>query len=122
MRLGTDLIEINRIQHAIERSERFHKRVYTSQEITYCESKHKGMYQSYAGIYAAKEAFLKALGTGLRYGSWQDIEVGHTDLGAPKLYITGPFREILDSQGLSKIIISISHCKDYAMSTVILKG
>ena len=122
MRLGTDLIEINRIQHAIERSERFHKRVYTSQEIAYCESKHKGMYQSYAGIYAAKEAFLKALGTGLRYGSWQDIEVGHTDLGAPKLYITGPFRELLDSQGLSKIIISISHCKDYAMSTVILKG
>ena len=46
MRLGTDLIEINRIQHAIERSERFHKRVYTSQEIAYCESKHKGMYQS----------------------------------------------------------------------------
>ena len=43
MRLGTDLIEINRIQHAIERSERFHKRVYTSQEIAYCESKHKGM-------------------------------------------------------------------------------
>ena len=101
MRLGTDLIEINRIQHAIERSERFLKRVYTSQEIAYCESKHKGMYQSYAGIYAAKEAFLKALGTGLRYGSWQDIEVGHTDLGAPKLYITGPFREFLDSQWIS---------------------
>lgn len=57
MRLGTDIIEIDRIKGAIERSNRFRLRVYTEREIAYCESKRTGVYQSYAGIYAAKEAF-----------------------------------------------------------------
>ena len=122
MRLGTDIIEIDRIKQAIERSNRFRQRVYTEHEIAYCENKHTGVYQSYAGIYAAKEAFMKALGTGLRYGSWQDIEVCHDEFGAPYLSITGAFKKIIQERICTEFIVSISHCREYAMSTVIIKG
>ena len=122
MRLGTDIIEIDRIKKAIDRSDRFRQRVYTEREIAYCESKLTGSYQSYAGIYAAKEAFLKALGTGLRYGSWQDIEVCHDEFGAPSLSITGAFKKIMQERMYKESIVSISHCRSYAMSTVIIKG
>lgn len=122
MRLGTDIIEIDRIKQAIERSDRFRQRVYTEHEIAYCENKHTGVYQSYAGIYAAKEAFMKALGTGLRYGSWQDIEVCHDEFGAPYLRITGAFKKIIQERICTESIVSISHCREYAMSTVIIKG
>lgn len=121
MRLGTDIIEIDRIKQAIERSDRFRQRVYTEHEIAYCENKHTGVYQSYAGIYAAKEAFMKALGTGLRYGSWQDIEVCHDEFGAPYLSITGAFKKIIQERICTEFIVSISHCREYAMSTVIIK-
>ena len=121
MRLGTDIIEIERIKKAIDRSERFRQRVYTEREIAYCESKRTGSYQSYAGIYAAKEAFLKALGTGLRYGSWHDIEVCHDEFGAPSLSITGAFKKIMQERMYKESIVSISHCRSYAMSTVIIK-
>lgn len=122
MRLGTDIIEIDRIKQAIERSDRFRQRVYTEHEIAYCENKHTGVYQSYAGIYAAKEAFMKALGTGLRNGSWQDIEVCHDEFGAPCLSITGAFKKIMQERICTESIVSISHCREYAMSTVIIKG
>lgn len=122
MRLGTDIIEIDRIKKAIDRSERFRQRVYTEREIAYCESKRTGIYQSYAGIYAAKEAFLKALGTGLRYGSWHDIEVCHDEFGAPFLSITGAFKKIMQERMYTESIVSISHCRSYAMSTVIIEG
>ena len=121
MRLGTDIIESERIKKAIDRSERFRQRVYTEREIAYCESKLTGSYQSYAGIYAAKEAFLKALGTGLRYGSWHDIEVCHDEFGAPSLSITGAFKKIMQERMYKESIVSISHCRSYAMSTVIIK-
>ena len=122
MRLGTDIIEIDRIKQAIERSDRFRQCVYTEHEIAYCENKHTGVYQSYAGIYAAKEAFMKALGTGLRYGSWQDIEVCHDEFGAPCLSITGAFKKIMKERICTESIVSISHCREYAMSTIIIKG
>ena len=121
MRLGTDIIEIERIKKAIDRSERFRQRVYTEREIAYCESKLTGSYQSYAGIYAAKEAFLKALGTGLRYGSWHDIEVCHDEFGAPSISITGAFKKIMQERMYNESIVSISHCRSYSMSTVIIK-
>ena len=122
MRLGTDIIEIDRIKQAIERSDRFRQRVYTEHEIAYCENKRTGIYQSYAGIYAAKEAFMKALGTGLRYGSWQDIEVCHDEFGAPFLNITGAFKKIMQERMYTESIVSISHCREYAMSMVIIEG
>ena len=122
MRLGNDIIEIDRIRCAIEKSKSFRERVYTSHEIDYCESRKKGCYESYAGIYAAKEAFIKALGTGMRHGSWQDIEIYHDELGAPLIRLQDTFKEIYETLGYTEIHVSISHCKEYAMSTVILEG
>ena len=65
MKLGNDIIEIDRIRQAIEKSSSFKVRVYTIHEIEYCKSRNKGCYESFAGIYAAKEAFIKALGIGM---------------------------------------------------------
>lgn len=122
MKLGNDIIEIDRIRCAIEKSKSFRDHVYTSHEIDYCESRKKGCYESYAGIYAAKEAFIKALGTGMRHGSWQDIEIYHDELGAPLIRLQDIFKEIYETLGYTEIHVSISHCKEYAMSTVILEG
>ena len=122
MKLGNDIIEIERIRQAIERSSSFVERVYTPHEIEYCKSRNKGRYESFAGIYAAKEAFIKALGTGLRHGSWQDIEIYHDELGAPLIRLQGTFKNIYEESGCTQIHVSISHCKEYAMSTVILEG
>ena len=122
MKLGNDIIEIDRIRCAIEKSKSFRDRVYTSHEIDYCESRKKGRYESYAGIYAAKEAFIKALGTGMRHGSWQDIEIYHDELGAPLIRLQDTFKEIYETLGYTDIHVSISHYKAYAMSTVILEG
>ena len=122
MKLGNDIIEIERIRQAIERSSSFVERVYTPHEIDYCESRNKGSYESFAGIYAAKEAFIKALGTGMRHGSWQDIEIYHDELGAPLIRLEDTFKNIYETLGYTNIHVSISHCKEYAMSTVILEG
>lgn len=122
MKLGNDIIEIERIRQAIERSSSFVERVYTPHEIDYCESRNKGRYESFAGIYAAKEAFIKALGTGMRHGSWQDIEIYHDELGAPLIRLQDTFKNIYETLGYTNIHVSISHCKEYVMSTVILEG
>ena len=122
MKLGNDIIEIERIRQAIERSSSFVERVYTPHEIDYCESRNKGRYESFAVIYAAKEAFIKALGTGMRHGSWQDIEIYHDELGAPLIRLQDTFKNIYETLGYTNIHVSISHCKEYAMSTVILEG
>lgn len=122
MKLGNDIIEIERIRQAIERSSSFVERVYTPHEIDYCESRNKGRYESFAGIYAAKEAFIKALGTGMRHGSWQDIEIYHDELGVPLIRLQDTFKNIYETLGYTNIHVSISHCKEYAMSTVILEG
>ena len=122
MKLGNDIIEIERIRQAIERSSSFVERVYTPHEIDYCESRNKGRYESFAGIYAAKEAFITALGTGMRHGSWQDIEIYHDELGAPLIRLQDTFKNIYETLGYTNIHVSISHCKEYAMSTVILEG
>ena len=122
MKLGNDIIEIDRIRQAIEKSSSFKARVYTIHEIEYCKSRNKVCYESFAGIYAAKEAFIKALGTGMRHGSWQDIEIYHDEWGAPLIRLQDTFKDIYETSGYTDIHVSISHCKDYAMSTVILEG
>lgn len=120
LNLGTDIIEINRIKKAIEKNQHFKKRVYTESEIKYCEAKKNSKYASYAGIYSAKEAFFKALGTGFRKGNWHDVEIYHDELGAPFIKVSGIFAQICDDKKVKKIIVSISHCHEYATSQVIL--
>ena len=73
-------------------------------------------------VYMLLKAFIKALGTGMRHGSWQDIEIYHDELGAPLIRLQDIFKEIYETLGYTEIHVSISHCKEYAMSTVILEG
>ena len=114
--IGTDIIEISRIRDAINRTSSFKKKVYTEKEIEYIEKK-KEPYASYAGRFAAKEAVSKALGTGVRGFSLSDVEILNDELGKPNVIL---YNELLNQAKNLKIQISISHSKEYAVSTVII--
>lgn len=120
MRIGTDIVEIERVERAIMKSAGFTNRVFRTSEIDYCRSRNRQSGASFAGIYAAKEAFLKALGTGMRKGSWQDICVEHDAAGAPFFKIEGIFAELMAQQSYTQVEVSISHCRTYAVAQVLL--
>ena len=113
---GTDIIEIARIRQSIEKiGENFLNRVYTFNEIEYCESKKKQKYQHYAARFAAKEAVFKAISKDLedKYKiNWKDIEIINNSQGRPAVFIHGVEQKNID--------ISISHCKEYAVATVVM--
>ncbi|MEM8733052.1 MAG: holo-ACP synthase [Planctomycetota bacterium] len=113
--IGTDIIECDRIDQMIEKhGDTFLHRVYTKEEIEYCQGR-KASNQHYAGRWAAKEAALKALGTGWAHGiQWTDVEVVNQQGGRPIIVLDGKAKEIGDSQGIDEMMISISHCKHYA--------
>ena len=113
--IGTDIIECARIAQMIEKhGELFLTRVYTAQEIAYCSGR-KAANQHYAGRWAAKEAVLKALGTGWAHGiHWTDVEVVNEQGGKPNIVLDGQAREICRQQGIEHMLISISHCRNYA--------
>ena len=120
--IGIDITEVYRIRRTIARTPRFVDRVYTANERVYCESKGVAAAQSYAGRFAAKEAFLKALKTGWRGKiDWQDIEVVSDEDGVPSLNITGEAMQILEKRGASRVHLSISHTADHAVAEVILE-
>ena len=118
--LGTDIVEIVRIGQMIERhGEEFLQRVFTDEEIRYCQ-KRKECYQHFAGRWAAKEAVMKTLGTGWTRGvGWQDIEVSTKRSGQPTINIHGSARDYASKIGIDEVLISISHCRAYAMATAV---
>ncbi len=113
--IGTDIVECLRIAQMIERhGELFIGRVYTQHEIKYC-SQRKAATQHYAGRWAAKEAVLKALGTGwIRGISWRDVEVRNDRSGRPKIALAGGARDVCEKENISEIQVSISHCRSHA--------
>lgn len=121
--LGVDITEVERIRAVIERQgERFLRRVYTAAEIAYCE-KFKNKYERYAGRFAAKEAAMKALGTGWSRGiRWVDIEVGRQKGGRPMLALGGEARKIADKLGAKHISMSITHTTGQALAQVIFES
>ncbi len=121
--IGTDIIECLRIAKMIERhGELFLTRVYTSHEIEYCTAR-KATTQHYAGRFAAKEAVLKALGTGWTRGiHWCDIEVRNEMGGKPKVVLGGAARELGEKLGIAEIQISISHCRTHATALAVAVG
>jgi holo-[acyl-carrier protein] synthase len=120
--IGVDIVEVYRIREAIARTPRFATRVFTQAERDYCESKGVAAAQSYAGRFAAKEAFLKALKTGWRGKiTWHDIEVVTDADGVPTLNITGEAERILKTSGANRIHLSISHTTEHAVAEVILE-
>jgi holo-[acyl-carrier protein] synthase len=110
--IGIDIIEVSRVQKLGSKSPRFLKRVFTPGEIAYC-SKKKNKYQHFAGRFAAKEAFFKALGERI---PWKDIELINLALGKPTLKLKGkrpwPFK---------RTHVSVSHLAEYALAIVILE-
>jgi len=121
--LGTDIVEIVRIGEMIERhGELFLQRVFTESEIAYCQ-KRAASYQHFAGRWSAKEAVLKALGTGWAKGiSWRDIEVVSLHSGQPRVVIHGAVAELSEAAGISGYLLSISHCRSHATAVAIAVG
>ena len=117
---GIDMVDCRRFRLIIERqSERFLRRVFTPKELDYCLGK-KRQVEHLAGRFAAKEAVLKLLGTGWTRGiSWKDIEVRNAPSGQPHVQLTGRCRQIADEQGVSTILISISHIDTHAIASAI---
>ncbi len=106
----------------MNRTPRFGERVFTPAEREYCDAKGEAAYQSYAGRFAAKEAFLKALKTGWRGKiTWQDIEVVIEENGAPILKVTGEAAHLLREMGSSNLHLSISHTAEHAVANVIIE-
>lgn len=120
---GIDICEVARVAASIERfGERFLKRVYTANEIAYCLSKKRNANQSFAARFAAKEAAMKAIGTGLRRGvTWHDVEVGREPGGRPTIIFHGKAKEFALKLGMKRAALSLTHTKDEAMAQVILE-
>lgn len=119
---GVDLCEVARIRDAIGRhGRRFLERVYTEREIAYAERK-ANRYERYAARFAAKEAGMKALGTGWRGGvRWRDFEVTNLPSGRPTLQFHGKAAEYAQKLGVENISLSITHTSAQAMALVILE-
>lgn len=118
--IGCDIIEIERIARAIKR-ESFIQRVFTAKEAAYCQSRGQQAAASFAARFAAKEAVLKALGTGLREGTLQEIAVANDALGKPLVQLSGHFAALSRQLGVKNIQISLSHSRDFAVAYVIME-
>ena len=121
--LGVDIAEVDRVRSAIERhGQPFLRRVFTPAEIEYCE-RFKNKFEHYAGRFAAKEAAMKALGTGWRRGvRWVDFEVVRESNGRPTVALDGEAAKIAASLGVARISLSITHTAAEALAQVIFES
>ena len=119
--VGCDVIEIARVQKAIVKRS-FVERVFAPQEIAYCESRGKQAAASFAARFAAKEAVLKALGTGLRGGELTEIVITNDELGKPSVQLLGYHGQLAAKLGVKKIAISMSHSRETALAYVVMEG
>ncbi|CAM3068904.1 holo-ACP synthase [Streptobacillus ratti] len=110
-KIGVDIVEVKRIEKAIIKSEHFLKTVFSEKEIEYCEKK-INKYESYSARFAVKEAYLKAIGTGITDISLNNIEIINSESGKPFLYVNG---ELIDGD------VSLSHTETLAIANVVLK-
>jgi holo-[acyl-carrier protein] synthase len=114
--VGVDIIEIERIAKALERfGDRFLGRIYTQAEVDHC----RGRVAEIAARFAAKEAISKALGTGIRGLTWQEMEILPDPLGQPQVYLHGSALERARALGLMDFAVSLSHSQEYALAFVV---
>jgi len=120
--IGMDLIEVDRIQSKIDKEMGFRELVFSAREIAYCEKQaHK--YEHYAARFAAKEAFLKALGTGWINGTaFHEIEISGDDAGKPELQLLGQTAGTLQSRDISRIWVTLTHLKAIGAAVVIIEN
>lgn len=120
--LGIDIVEVRRINRALQGSDSLVKRVFTDKELEYC-SKRKNKYQHFAGRFAAKEAALKALGTGWQEGiRWKDVEIIPDDLGKPEVLFHRRAKEVFDQSGADRAVVTITHASEYAVAAVVIES
>ena len=119
--IGTDIIEVGRVEQKLARTEGLKKKLFTETETAYCESKHRTALH-YAARFAAKEAFLKAMGTGWSGGhKFDEIEIVNDPLGKPELFVHGKVREFCGARGVTRMSVSLSHVKEMAAAVVVLE-
>lgn len=121
--IGIDITEVHRIRESIERfGDRFVQRIFTEQEIRYCDSK-LNRFERYAARFAAKEAAMKALGTGWNHGiRWRDCEVARAPGGRPTIIFHGKASDFAKKLRVTNAALSITHTADQAMAQVILES
>ena len=119
---GVDIVDISRFERYVrEGNVALLNRIFTPHELEYCAARKRSA-QHYALRFAAKEAFLKALGTGLRDGlSWQDMEVVNDRLGKPEMVLTGRAQQLFLQAELSKCFLSLSHDGNFAVAMLVLE-
>lgn len=115
---GIDIVEISRIEKAINRHDGFFRRVYTVRELEDCMTE-KPRTSSLAARFAAKEAVSKALGTGIGKVKWTDIEIINQKSGKPEIVLHGRARDIMVELGISTIEVSLSHSREFAIAFAI---
>ncbi len=115
---GVDIIEIPRVGRVLERyGRRFLERVFTPGEIAYCRERPPNL----AARFAAKEATMKALGTGTRGVGWKDIEVVRHESGAPSIKLHGRAERRAQRLGVQEVALSLSHSREYAVAFVVVR-
>lgn len=120
--IGTDIIEVERMQKHLEDNDTLVQKLFTKDEQAYCDKGNKTKWQRYAARFSAKEAFFKALGTGYRYGmAFHEIEVKNDELGKPFIEPHGVVKEYLEKEKVKVIHLTISHVKAMANAFVILE-
>lgn len=120
--LGIDLLEIKRLSATFKRQgERFLRRVFTQKEIDYCRRRKLMMLPELAGRFAAKEAVMKALGTGRRGVAWRDIEVVNNMAGKPLVNLTGGAKKAFNKLGGRAVEISLTHEKNVAAAVALIQ-
>jgi holo-[acyl-carrier protein] synthase len=118
---GIDIVEIDRIRRLLEGSEKQRDEIFSPIEVEYCMKKKKNQLQHFSARFAAKEAVLKALGTGILTGfKLKDIEVENDGSGKPGINLYGKVKAAADSRGVREILVSLSHSSEYAVASVIL--
>jgi holo-[acyl-carrier protein] synthase len=117
--VGTDLVHVPRLEQVLARHAGFARRVYTPTEIAYCEG-HRQPGPRYAARFAAKEAVLKALGTGLARGMrWQDVEIVAGPARQPLVLLHGAVADTARLQGVRAVLVSLSHAGEYALACAV---
>ena len=119
--IGIDIVEIRRISTALQGTQAMERRVFTPEEIKFC-SKRKNQYQHFGGRFAAKEAAMKAIGSGWSQGiRWKDVEITDGDLGQPILTLHGKAKEFFEDSGARHTWVSITHSSEHAVAVVVLE-